>query len=249
MTAPAKTEAMFGRGLWNIWFWILGGLAFWALSLATSSGPKTPFWPGELGLYALMVGGMWAATRGHPISQIIRIPRAVAPFAYVFLVWLFGMIFELTLTVNGQGVGGLHVSTLPSFILAQGDYIPIALVSYFVIRRTHATFKEMFFFAGGKSMTEGIIFSGVLVAQIASPLFFLTPLTLVYFTLAYASFVAAPLMLVDAELLWDTSRQPKPRSVLFFAALGFALAIVIRIFWGLVYGPLVTQVFNLPPSL
>ncbi len=134
MTAPAKTQTMFGRGLWNIWFWIVAGLTFWALNSANSTGPRSPYWPAELGLYALMVGGMWAAARGHPISQIVRLPRAVAPFAYVFLVWLFGMIFELTLTVNGQGVGGLHASTVPSFILAQGDYIPIAIVSYLVIR-------------------------------------------------------------------------------------------------------------------
>lgn len=195
-----------------------------------------------------MVGGMWAATRDHPISQIVRLPRAVAPFAYVFLVWLFGMIFELTLTVNGEGVGGLHPSTVPSFILAQGDYIPIAIVAYFVIRRTHASFRDVFFFAGGKSLTEGIIFTGVLVSQIASPFFFLSPLTLAYYTLVYASFIAAPLVLVDAELLWDTSLQPKRRSVLFFWALGFVLAIATRIFWGLVYGPLVTRLFDLPPT-
>jgi hypothetical protein len=166
----------------------------------------------------------------------------------VFLVWLFGMIFELTLTVTGEGVGGVHPETVPSFILAQGDYIPIALVSYFVIRRTHASFKEMFFFAGGKSLTEGILFTGVLVAQIASPFFFLSPLTLAYYTLAYASFIAAPLVLVDAALLWDTSPRPQRRSVLCFWALGFVLAIAIRIFWGLVYGPLATRLFDLPPT-
>lgn len=239
---------MFGRGLWNVWFWILAGLAFWALNSAVATGPRSPCWPAEPGLYALMVAGMWAAARGRPLSQIVRLPRAVAPFAYVFLVWLFGMIFELSLTVNGEGVGGLHPSTVPSFLLAQGDYIPIALVAYVVIRRTHASFKEVFFLAGGKSLTEGLIFTGVLVSQIASPLFFLSPLTLAYYTLAYASFVAAPLVLVDAEPLWDTSLQPKRRSVLFFWALGFALAMAIRIFWGLVWGPLATQFFNLPPT-
>lgn len=248
MSVPVKTQALFGRGLWNIWFWMLAGLTFWAISAATGTGPRSPYWPAELGLYALMVGGTWAAARGHPISQIIRLPRAVAPVAYVFLSWLFGMIFELTLTVNGKAVGGLHASTVPSFILAQGDYIPIALVSYYVIRRTHASFKDTFFFAGGKSLTEGLIFTGVLVSQIASPLFFLSPFTLAYYTLAYASFIALPLVLVDPELLWETSRQPKRRSVLFFWGLGFALAVLIRIFWGLVYGPLATQLFHLPPT-
>lgn len=247
MTTPEKAQPMVLRLLWNIWIWIAVGLAAWALTTATVSGPRSPFWPAEPGLYALILAGLWAAARGRPLSKGLRLPRAVAPFAYVFLVWLFGMIFELTLTVNGQGVGGLHASTIPSFILAQGDYIPIALVSYFVIRRTHASFNEIFFFAGGKSLTEGLIFTGVLATQADSPLFFLAPLTLAYYTLAYASFIAAPLMLVDAELLWD-ARQPKRRSTLFFWVLGFALAMLIRIFWGLVYGPLVTQLFNLPPS-
>ncbi|MBI4928073.1 MAG: hypothetical protein HY835_09930 [Anaerolineae bacterium] len=244
-----KTRTMFSRGLWNIWFWVVAGLTFWALNSAISTDPRSRYWPAELGLYTLMLGGMWADARGHPISQFVRLPRVVAPFVYVFLVWLFGMVYELTLTVNGEGVGGLHPSTVPSFLLAQGDYIPIAIVAYFVIRQTHASFKEVFFLAGGKSLTEGIVFTGVLVSQIASPFFFLSPLTLAYYTLAYASFIAAPLVLVDAELLWDTSLQPKRYSVPFFWALGFVLAFAIRIFWGLVYGPLVTRLFNLPPPL
>ncbi len=248
LTAPAQPQTMFGRGFWNIWLWIVAGLTFWALNLGNSTKPRSPYWPAELGLYALMVGGMWAASRGHPISQIFRLSRVAAPFAYIFIVWLFGMIYELTLTVTGEGVGGLHPNTVPSFILAQGDYIPIAIVSYFVIRRTHASFKKVFFFAGGKSLTEGIIFTGVLASQIASPLFYFAPLTLAYYTLVYASFIAAPLIFVDAELLWDNSLQSKRHSVLFFWALGFALAFVIRIFWGLVYGPLATQLFKfLPP--
>ena len=248
MGEPANPQAVAGRGLWNLWIWFAAGLAFWAFTATTSAGPRSPFGPLELGLHALMVAGLWAATRGRPISKALRLPRAVAPFAYIFLSWLFGMIFELTLTVNGQGVGGLHASTVPSFLLAQGDYIPIAIVSYLVIRRTHASFNETFFFAGGKSLTEGVILSGPLVAQIASPLFFLSPLTLAYYTLAYASFIAAPLVLVDPQLLWDTAAQPKRRPVLFYWALGLALAVVIRLFWGLVYGPAITQLFSLPAS-
>lgn len=248
MSIPPNTQTIFGRGIWNIWFWIVGGLAFWALEWTTSTGPRSPYWPAELCLYAFLAGGMYAATQGHPIAKHVPLPRALAPLAYVFLVWLFGMVFEIALTVNGEGVGGVHPSTVPSFILAQGDYIPIAIVAYFVIRRTRASFKDIFFFAGGKSLTEGLVFTGVLASQIASSLFFLSPLTLAYYTLAYASFIATPLLLIDATLLWDTSRQTKPRSVLFFWALGFALALAIRIFWGLVYGPLATRLFNLPPT-
>jgi hypothetical protein len=228
---------------------MIAGIAFWALGSVNSTGPRSPYWPAELCLYALMIGGMWASARGQPIFKKVRLPRAFAPYAYVILVWLLGMVYELTLTVNGDGVGGIHPSTVPSFILAQGDYIPIAISAYFVIKRTYASFKEVFFFAGGKSLTEGLIFNGVLASQIASPAFFLSPLTLAYYTLAYASFIALPLLLVDAALLWDTSLQAKPRSVPFFWALGFVLAVGIRLFWGLAYGPLVTRLFDLPPNL
>lgn len=46
------------------------------------------------------------------------------------------MMFEAGLTVTGEGIGGSTPRPLPSFILAQGDYIPIAVVTYLVIRRT-----------------------------------------------------------------------------------------------------------------
>lgn len=53
LTASAQNQSLFGRGLWNIWFWIVAGLAFWALNSTGSAGPRSPYWPAELGLYAL----------------------------------------------------------------------------------------------------------------------------------------------------------------------------------------------------
>ena len=242
-----ESEADYGRGIWNVWLWIAIGLIFWGLSFFSSSGPRSPYWASELLLYALMLVGMWA-NRKHQLSKRIRVPKPLAPLAYVFLVWLFGMLFELSLTVTGEGVGGMHSETWPSFILAQGDYILIAVVSYLVIRRTHAGFRDTFFFAGGMSLTEGLIFTGVLSSLIVSPLFWLAPLGLAYYTLAYASFVALPLLFIDGELLWKNSLQPKKRTILFYWALGFGLAFAIRLFWGLLYGPFVTQLFRLPPG-
>ena len=246
MPVTQDTAGLYGRGLWDVRIWIGLGIAFAALGLADASEPRSPYWASSLVLYGLMGLGLWANGR-HRLRKRLRIPRKLAPLAYVVLVWFFGMVFEAGLSVTGEGIGGLHPETLPSFILAQGDYVPIALVTLLVIRSTGAGFQEVFFFAGGKSLTEGLIFTGVLSAVLVSPLFFLSPLLLAYYTLAYSSFMALPLLIVDEELLW---RRPRPRRrwVLFFWILGFVLALGIRVFWGLVYSPIVTRLFDLPPN-
>ena len=234
--------------LWNIWIWLAAGLVFAALSFANNSGPRSPYWFSEIILYGLMLAGMWGNAK-HNLRKKIRIPRNLAPLVYVFLVWLFGMLYEVSLTVTGQGIGGIHPETLPSFILAQGDYIPIALISYVIIRKTRASFREIFFFAGGKSLTEGFIFTGVLTSVLISPLFWLSPLVIAYYTMAYSTFIALPLLFIDEQLLWKDSNQTRRWPILFYWVIGFVLAMAIRIFWGLIYSPIVTRLFQLPPNL
>jgi hypothetical protein len=187
---------LYGRRLWDIRIWIGLGLAFVFLNSFNDSGPKSPFWFAELILYTLMIAGLWANQK-HDFRKKIRIPRRLAPIAYISLSWFFGMVYETGLTVNGQGIGGLHPRTYASFIIAQGDYITIAVVSYILIRWMRLSFREMFFVAGGKSLTEGLIFTGVLTALIAPPMFFLSPILLGYYTLAYSSFIALPLLFID----------------------------------------------------
>jgi len=86
------------------------------------------------------------------------------------------------------------------------------------------------------------------VPGLLSPLLFLAPIVLSYYTLAYSSFVALPLLLIAEELLWQEACPRRRHSILFFWALGFGLAPAIRIVWGLVYSPIVTRPFDLPPS-
>lgn len=236
-----------GRGIWNVWIWMASGFVFVALNFGNNPEHKSPYWFSELVLYGFMIAGMWGNAR-YDLRKKFRIPRGLAPVAYIFLVWLFGMLFEVSLTVTGQGVGGLHAQTLPSFILAQGDYIPIALVSYFIIRKTQASFRQIFFFAGGKSLTEGLIFTGMLTSVIISPMFWLSPLVVAYYTMAYSSFIALPLLFIDEELLWKEPIKTRSHPIHFYWLIGFVLALAIRIFWGLVYGPVVTQLFDLPPN-
>ncbi len=243
----SRPHELFQGGIWNIWLWIVLGIIFVAINLGNSSEPKSRYWFSELALYILMLSGLWANAK-FDFRKKLPIPKKIAPAVYVFLVWLFGMIFELSLTVTGEGVGGLHPETLPSFILAQGDYIPIAIISYIVIRRTQASFREVFFFAAGKSLTEALIFTGVLTSLLFLPMFWISPIVIAYYALAYSSFIALPLLFVDEELLWQESFQAQRHSIPFFWILGFVLALLIRIFWGLVYSPVVTQLLHLPPN-
>lgn len=244
----AGSTDLYGRGVWNVRIWIGLGLCFVVLNLVGSTAARSPLWFSELVLYALMLAGLWANSR-HDLRKRIRIPRKLAPLAYIVLVWSFGMLFEIGLTVTGEGIGGVHPETVPSFILAQGDYIAIALVAFLVIRKTQASFREMFFFAGGKSLTEALIFTGALTSVLLSPLFLLAPIVLAYYTLAYSSFIALPLLLIDEELLWKEACPRQQHSIPVFWALGFGLALAIRIFWGLVYSPIVIRLFDLPPNL
>jgi len=66
------------------------------------------------------------------------------------------MLFEAGLTVTGVGIGGVHPETLPSFILAQGDYVPIALITYLVIRRTQASFRQVYFLRAERASQKAL---------------------------------------------------------------------------------------------
>jgi len=247
MNQPEVKLALYGRGLWNVKIWIGLGLLFLILNSFNDSGPRSPFWFSELILDALMIAGLWANEK-YGLRKRIAVPRHLAPFIYMFLNWLFGMIFETSLTVNGQGIGGLHPQTYASFIIVQGDYITIAIVSYVLIRWMRLSFLEMFFVAGGKSLMEGV-YMGSLQSTIASPLFLLTPILVGYYTLVYASFIALPLLFIDEKLLWKDEKPGRKLSPAFFLLLGFVLAWPIRlIIWGTLYSRLVELLFDLPPA-
>ncbi|HJW76554.1 MAG TPA: hypothetical protein VJ787_12970, partial [Thermoleophilia bacterium] len=171
------------RNLWNVRVWIGLGFVFVVLNGLAGTGPRSPLWFMELVLYGLMIAGLVANER-YSLRKRTPLPRVLAPLGYVSLVWLFGMMFEMSLTATGEGIGGVHQETIPSFILAQGDYVPIALVSYLVIRWFRISFTETYFFAVGKSLTEGLLFTGILAATVLSPAFVLAPVVLAYYALA-----------------------------------------------------------------
>lgn len=233
--------------LWNEWLWLSIGVGFSLVFRSFSTEPSSPYASSELILFATMAIGL-LASRLSGFKAKLSLPRAMAPYLYVFLVWACGMIYELSLTVTGSGIGGMHPQTYASFILAQGDYLALAIVSLMIIRWTRASFKDVFFLAGGMSMTEGLIFTGMLTQILLSPQFWLSPAALAYYTLVYASFVALPLLVIDERLLWQSSQSMKKPSIPVYWLIGFVTAFIVRLFWGLVYGPSVEWLFDLPPN-
>lgn len=238
----------YGRGIWNIKIWIVLAILFFLLAFLDTKEPRSSLWFLEPFLYGLLIFGLWANSKFN-LRKLIHIPRRFAPLAYIILAWSFGMIYELALTVNGTGVGGMHQNTLASFILAQGIYIPLVIVSFLVIRYLRLSYKETFFLAGGVSIVEGLIFRNFLLATILSPLFWLSPLVLAYYTVVYGGVIALPLLFINEELLWPPNTKPKTRSILSLWVWGFIIEFIILLFWGLLYGPFAESLFNLPPNI
>ena len=162
--------------------------------------------------------------------------RVPAPH-FVTLSWALGMAFEATLTVDGGGIGGVHPDTLASFLLAQGDYLPLALAFWALRRWGGLGLAGAFWAAGGAALTEGLVFTGSLLAAVsAGPAG--AALTLAYLWSAYALFLALPLRILGAE--WG--RAPP-----WALPAGFAAAFAVRLFWGLAYAPAMTALIGIPP--
>jgi hypothetical protein len=108
--------------------------------------------------------------------------------------WTVGMMVELTLAAGGDGLGGMHPDTGPSFILAQGYYIPLAVVTWAVVRRYGLDTRRAFFFAGVLAWWEALT---VGVVALISPFFVLAPLLIAYYFSTYALCGMAGLLAVD----------------------------------------------------
>ena len=152
------------------------------------------------------------------------------------LSWTFAMTYELSITVDGTGIGGMHPDTRASFVLAQGIYIPLALITVAVVWRWQMGFRDLFFFAFGFSLNEALIFRPVLLMVLMSPAMPLAPVYAGYYAMVYACFIALPFLIVAPASIHGAKLRPPPgafRLILLGAVLGFAA----NVFWGLVYGP------------
>jgi hypothetical protein len=223
------------------WVIIGLGLVFWALSSGTGGALPTPFWWVEIILLVVLIAG-FALGRGLEW----RPRRAVLVAAA--LIWVCGMGYELTLTVDGTGLGGIHPDTRASFILGQGDYLMIAAFTAGAVWFWRLTPRDVLWLAGGKSLTEGLIFTGLLTGVLTDPaLVPFAPLMGSYYVLAYATFMVVPFFIIAPGAVWRPGTGWRP-NVLILWATGFAAAFVIRVIWGLGWAPLATWAFGLPPN-
>jgi hypothetical protein len=220
---------------------ILGlGLVFWVLGQIGGQGPRSPLWFVEPALYAVLVPGLILGGFGW---------RPARPgLAFVLLSLLCGAVYELSLTVDGTGLGGVHPRTWPSFALAFGDYLMIALATWAMVARWHLDVWGAIWIAAGKSMTEGLIFTGVLAQTLAAGQLGAALLAVSYYTLAYAGFVALPLVVLSPSALWRGGGPGRALHPVLLIGAGFVVALAIRLVWGLVYAPLVTAALGLPPN-
>ncbi len=218
--------------------WIILALCFSVLrQLSGTPEWKSPFWFLDILLLLCLLVGLWLKERFN--WQSIKLSRRQAAAVFIILSWFISMLYELTLSESPGNIGGFHHKTRQSFILAQGFYIPFVLLSYFLIRKYHFSFRDVFLIAGLVSLYEALQFG--VPGTLFSPLFFLSPLVLAYYVVVYAQFLTLPLLVVDETLLWqgDKPRLPWWRKVFY----GFALGITCWFIAGL-WTTVMTTIFN-----
>ena len=224
--------------------WVVLGLIL--KLFGTDAGPQARFAGVDWVLYAGLLAGMIAQARGW---AGIRLSHYAAVLVFVALSVACGMIYEASLTVDGTGVGGMHPDTRTSFVLAFGDYLMLALLCWGATRMLRLDFRGLFFLSAGISLTEGLVFTGVIWMVLASGQPVLVPLYLGYYFLAYATFLAMPLLLLHAPSVWGQSPPPARLGPVSLIVLGFSLGMASRTIWGLLYGPAMTQILDLQPAV
>lgn len=166
-------------------------------------------------------------TRRGPGRLQLRGWRAVG--VMLVIGWMVGMLIEFTLTTDGDGFGGLHPDTVPSFILAQGYYLPAVLFTWAATRRYGLDTRRAFFFAGAMAWWEALTFG---VVAMLSPFFFLAPFLLAYYVATYALCGMGGLLVVDASTVGSSrSRSISDRRLLGYGAIAGAAAWVIFMAW------------------
>ncbi len=136
---------------------------------------------------------------------------------FVIVGWAIGMVVELTIAAGGDGFGGMHPDTGPSFVIAQGYYIPAVLLTLWAVRRYGLDERRAFWFAGAMAWWEALTFG---VVAMISPAFPLAPILAAYYVATYALCGMAGMLVVDHRVLHTAS----PRSISTRRLVGYGVA-------------------------
>ena len=128
----ARLAAWIGR----IEAWIALSIVVTVLMRIVHGDPPeaTSLWFLDPVLSLLFLALMWSNRRFRFPKNRQR-TRKQAAATFLITSWTVGMLTELTLSKGGRGYGGLHEKTVPSFILAEGYYIPLSLLGLWRVRR------------------------------------------------------------------------------------------------------------------
>jgi hypothetical protein len=170
--------------------------------LVDRDAPRSPFWwttPLLLGLYL----ALWLLRARLPRLRPARASTTAA--VYLLLGLAAGATYELSITVDGTGVGGFHRDTATSFALLPGFLVPAVLLTWFMTRR-FALRPAQTFFVGGvltwyESVTVGVSY------LLSAP--WVAPVLVAFYVASYAVYTGAlGALVVDHRLLWAPSARP-----------------------------------------
>lgn len=236
--APADTQPAHRRA--SLHRWLADDRRWWAAALVTTvlmgwgGEAGSPFgWLNPVLFAAALVVRTVDRRRGE---ARLRLPARWAAVVFVVVSWATGMLVELTISMDGTGLGGMHPDTGPSFVLAQGYYVPAAMFMWLMIRRHGLDVRRAFFCAGAMAWWEALTIGAV---ALVSPMFVFAPLLAAYYVATYALCAMAGLLVVDHRVLHAAApRQISGRRLLAYGAAGGAACWAIFIVWAVIAAPL-----------
>lgn len=214
--------------------WLVAGLAANLLLGWSGTGASSLAWLNPL----LFIGALavrWSdARRGERRLHLGR----WTSFGVMLLVgWTVGMFVEITLAADGDGFGGMHPDTVPSFVIAQGYYLPAVLCSWWAVRRYGLDVRRAFWFAGAMAWWEALTVGAV---SLLTPLFPLAPVLAAYYVATYALCGMGGLLVVDTDALH--ARTPRPittRRLVAYGVVAGALSWAVFMGWAMLASHLV----------
>lgn len=214
--------------------WLVLSLLFILLMRLTQPTDGASWlWPIDP-LLTFVYMALMAISRRWNWKARMRLSRAGAALLFCVVSWANSMLYEGTLSHAPGKYGGMHngeeTTTVGSFIIAQGFYLPLMVLGLWLVSKYHVTFRDLFFVAGMTSIYEAVT---VGLPSMISPPFFLSPVIIAYYFVVYSRFLSMGLLVVDERLLWSSRGYAIsfPKKLMLGSALGIVCWICF-VAWG-----------------